>query len=52
MSLVPAAELAARETARWRNENADYRHWTILDSTPDGRGADWYPSLTYPAKKN
>jgi predicted dithiol-disulfide oxidoreductase (DUF899 family) len=26
--------------------------WTILDSTPDGRGADWYPSLTYPAKKN
>ena len=24
--------------------------WTILDSTPEGRGADWYPSLTYPAK--
>lgn len=23
--------------------------WTILDSTPEGRGADWYPSLTYPA---
>ncbi|MDP5277432.1 DUF899 family protein [Sphingomonas sp. DG1-23] len=22
--------------------------WTILDSTPEGRGADWYPSLTYP----
>ena len=21
--------------------------WTILDSTPDGRGADWYPSLSY-----
>jgi predicted dithiol-disulfide oxidoreductase (DUF899 family) len=21
--------------------------WTILDSTPGGRGADWYPSLTY-----
>jgi predicted dithiol-disulfide oxidoreductase (DUF899 family) len=21
--------------------------WTILDSTPEGRGADWYPSLTY-----
>lgn len=23
--------------------------WTILDSTPGGRGADWYPSLDYPA---
>lgn len=22
--------------------------WTILDFTPEGRGADWYPSLTYP----
>jgi len=21
--------------------------WTILDSTPGGRGADWYPSLAY-----
>ncbi|WP_137862554.1 MULTISPECIES: DUF899 family protein [unclassified Sphingomonas] len=21
--------------------------WTILDSTPEGRGAGWYPSLTY-----
>ena len=21
--------------------------WTILDSTPDGRGADWYPKLSY-----
>ncbi|TGX55097.1 DUF899 domain-containing protein [Sphingomonas gei] len=24
--------------------------WTILDSTPEGRSADWYPSLTYPIK--
>jgi predicted dithiol-disulfide oxidoreductase (DUF899 family) len=23
--------------------------WTVLDSTPEGRGADWYPSLTYGA---
>ena len=22
--------------------------WTILDSTPEGRGADWYPKLDYP----
>jgi predicted dithiol-disulfide oxidoreductase (DUF899 family) len=22
--------------------------WTILDSTPDGRGTDWYPKLNYP----
>ena len=22
--------------------------WTILDSTPDGRGTDWYPKLDYP----
>ena len=22
--------------------------WTILDSTPDGRGSDWYPKLEYP----
>ena len=21
--------------------------WTILDSTPEGRGADWYPKLSY-----
>jgi predicted dithiol-disulfide oxidoreductase (DUF899 family) len=21
--------------------------WTVLDLTPDGRGADWYPSLDY-----
>lgn len=21
--------------------------WAVLDSTPEGRGADWYPSLTY-----
>jgi predicted dithiol-disulfide oxidoreductase (DUF899 family) len=21
--------------------------WTILDTTPDGRGADWYPKLDY-----
>ncbi len=21
--------------------------WTILDSTPEGRGADWYPRLEY-----
>jgi predicted dithiol-disulfide oxidoreductase (DUF899 family) len=21
--------------------------WTILDTTPDGRGADWYPKLEY-----
>lgn len=23
--------------------------WTILDTTPDGRGTNWYPSLTYDA---
>jgi predicted dithiol-disulfide oxidoreductase (DUF899 family) len=23
--------------------------WAVLDSTPEGRGADWYPSLTYGA---
>ena len=22
--------------------------WTILDSTPEGRGAKWYPKLSYP----
>ncbi len=22
--------------------------WTILDSTPEGRGKDWYPELRYP----
>jgi predicted dithiol-disulfide oxidoreductase (DUF899 family) len=22
--------------------------WTILDSTPEGRGSDWYPALNYP----
>jgi predicted dithiol-disulfide oxidoreductase (DUF899 family) len=21
--------------------------WNLLDFTPEGRGADWYPSLTY-----
>ena len=24
--------------------------WNLLDFTPDGRGADWYPSLTYADK--
>lgn len=24
--------------------------WTILDCTPEGRGADWYPSLAYPTQ--
>ena len=23
--------------------------WTILDTTPEGRGTDWYPKLEYPA---
>jgi len=23
--------------------------WTILDATPEGRGKDWYPKLSYPA---
>lgn len=23
--------------------------WTVLDMTPEGRAADWYPSLDYPA---
>jgi predicted dithiol-disulfide oxidoreductase (DUF899 family) len=22
--------------------------WTVFDMTPEGRGADWYPSLSYP----
>jgi predicted dithiol-disulfide oxidoreductase (DUF899 family) len=22
--------------------------WTLLDSTPEGRGQDWYPELSYP----
>jgi predicted dithiol-disulfide oxidoreductase (DUF899 family) len=21
--------------------------WTLLDTTPEGRGGDWYPKLTY-----
>jgi predicted dithiol-disulfide oxidoreductase (DUF899 family) len=21
--------------------------WTVLDATPEGRGADWYPKLDY-----
>jgi predicted dithiol-disulfide oxidoreductase (DUF899 family) len=21
--------------------------WNLLDLTPDGRGADWYPRLSY-----
>jgi predicted dithiol-disulfide oxidoreductase (DUF899 family) len=23
--------------------------WNLLDLTPEGRGADWFPSLTYPS---
>jgi len=22
--------------------------WIILDNTPEGRGTDWYPKLSYP----
>jgi len=24
-----------------------HARWTILDTTPEGRGKDWYPSLSY-----
>ena len=24
--------------------------WLLLDTTPEGRGTDWYPSLSYPPK--
>jgi predicted dithiol-disulfide oxidoreductase (DUF899 family) len=24
--------------------------WTLLDTTPEGRGTDWYPKLSYPPK--
>jgi len=37
------------------NESGDSRHvdllwplWNVLDLTPEGRGADWYPKLSYP----
>jgi predicted dithiol-disulfide oxidoreductase (DUF899 family) len=26
--------------------------WNLLDFTPEGRGTDWYPSLTYPNSGN
>ena len=26
--------------------------WNLLDLTPEGRGADWFPSLTYPAESS
>jgi len=26
--------------------------WTILDSTPEGRGVDWYPSLSYGPRRD
>lgn len=26
--------------------------WNTLDSTPEGRGTDWYPTLDYPAKES
>jgi predicted dithiol-disulfide oxidoreductase (DUF899 family) len=25
--------------------------WNLLDFTPEGRGVDWYPSLSYPEKR-
>ena len=25
--------------------------WTILDTTPEGRGTDWYPKLEYPSQR-
>ena len=25
--------------------------WTMFDLTPEGRGADWYPKLQYPARQ-
>jgi predicted dithiol-disulfide oxidoreductase (DUF899 family) len=24
--------------------------WTVLDTTPEGRGTDWYPKLEYPSR--
>jgi predicted dithiol-disulfide oxidoreductase (DUF899 family) len=37
-ALTPAKALAERNRTRL---------WTILDTTPEGRGADWYPKLEY-----
>lgn len=61
-TLKPASELARAKPAHYPNESAEYRAartallgegpdmnplWIILDTTPEGRGTDWYPKLDY-----
>jgi len=41
--------LAAPESGQnQRHVDMIWPLWNLLDFTPEGRGADWYPSLTYP----
>jgi predicted dithiol-disulfide oxidoreductase (DUF899 family) len=43
------ASLAAPEPGQnQRHVDMIWPLWNLLDFTPEGRGADWYPSLTYP----
>ena len=44
-------ELMFAPTAKGQNPrhvDAIWPLWNLLDFTPDGRGADWYPKLEYP----
>jgi predicted dithiol-disulfide oxidoreductase (DUF899 family) len=45
---TPARDSVRDNSARAPNESADAGPmWGILDDTPEGRGADWYPKLDY-----
>ena len=62
MNLKPATEMVRANNAHVLNESTAYRQargqdshdapdmsalWVIPDTTPEGRGSDWYPKLRY-----
>ena len=57
-SRAATARSAISGPAKWDQRTADPGQdprgapdldplWTVLDTTPEGRGRDWYPSLRY-----
>ena len=44
-----SAPVSRRSTCACRGAPDPAPLWMVLDSTPEGRGADWYPKLDYDA---
>ena len=48
--VVAAVPLTLRHPSRLpESTRRTFSLWNVLDTTPEGRGADWYPKLNYRA---